>query len=55
MMVDVIINVRYDKTTPVGPGKNITTTENIAISDTVDEATVQAYITNMMPVALPPA
>ena len=53
MIVDVVINVRYDKTTPVGPGKSITTTETVEIRDSIEESAVETYISNMTPVVSP--
>jgi hypothetical protein len=54
-IVDVIINVQYTVTTPVGLGKSTTVTNNVQIKDSVEESTVQAYIDNMTPVVSTPA
>lgn len=55
MNVDIVVNIQYSKVVPVGPGKAITTTEQIQIKDTVDETVVQSYINTMTPIVSEPA
>ena len=53
MNVDVTINVRYTKVTPVGPYKSVSDAVNIEIKDNIDELLVAKYIETMTPTLSP--